>query len=132
MEETNFFEMLCNEFPFIYDPNNRWSMPSTQKGWDEIIISLSSKINEHVKHWSKSDQPKVLQIKEKFGELRFYISTEDIHISKLISEAEYEAFKTCEFCGNKENIRQFQKGKRKYGWIKRLCEKCGQEWEKPY
>ena len=121
--------MLCNKFPFIYDPDNRWSMPSTDEGWDEIIISLSSKINEHVKNWSKNEQPKILQIKEKFGELRFYISTTDNYISELIKEAEDEANQTCEFCGSKENIQQFQKGKRKYGWIKKLCDKCGNEWE---
>jgi hypothetical protein len=57
---------------------------------------------------------KVLQVKEKFGGLRFYSNFSDEAISHVIRDAEAESLKTCEVCG--------KPGKpNRGGWIKTCC-----------
>jgi len=67
-----------------------------------------------------------VQVKEKFGGLRFYIGPviqdKADEVYDAISEAESESFKTCEYCGTKENVTT--KGP---GWIKTLCNDCRKE-----
>lgn len=85
-------------------------------GWYNIIDELSSKL-----------EPMgvvALQVKEKFGGLRFYVgNVTDEHkteVFNIISEAESKSFSTCETCG--------ESGKaRRSGWIKTLCDKCANE-----
>jgi hypothetical protein len=80
-------------------------------GWSDIIKRLISDLEGL--GWDGN----LLQIKEKFGGLRFYIGkgTEKIHARIL--QAEEESFKVCELCG--------EKGKpRGGGWIKTLCGGC--------
>lgn len=63
--------------------------------------------------------PTVLQVKEKFGGLRFYIGGGDKHINDLISKAEKESFEICEYCGSIDDVKQTRGG-----WIKTLCWVC--------
>lgn len=63
---------------------------------------------------------KVLQVKQKFGGLRFYVDKESKELSKIIREAELEADKTCEECGSKEDVKKHSPK----GWIFTLCRKC--------
>jgi len=128
--QIEFYQFLCRNYPHIFNYENKYATPDTQSGWNSIIISLSEKINDYVKGWREEDKPKVMQIKEKFGRLRYYITTSDNVIFKLIRKAEDESVQTCETCGNKNDIKDHKRGQRKYGWIKRLCENCGEEWEK--
>ena len=86
-------------------------------GWYSIIYNLSEKI-------TKLDPTvEAVQVKEKFGGLRFYIGPVKIEHSKevydAIDQAEDESFKTCEVCGSKENVTTEGSN-----WIKTLCEKC--------
>ena len=64
----------------------------------------------------------ILQIKEKFGGLRFYISDKTTSAFKPfqtlrdhIDEAEHQSYKTCEECGEKGFLRTDR------SWIKTLC-----------
>lgn len=57
----------------------------------------------------------VLQAKEKFGGLRFYIANDSDLIHARINAAESESYKTCEQCGAAGLPRQD-------GWIKTLCD----------
>lgn len=61
--------------------------------------------------------PCAVQIKEKFGELRVYMSYYNEEIEKFINEAEELSRKTCERCGAPGE----QKGG---GWIVTLCDEC--------
>jgi hypothetical protein len=86
-------------------------------GWIQIIDNLSEKIIEI------DPEIEAVQVKEKFGGLRFYINgakkeTAD-EIYTLIHKAESESLKTCEKCGNKENAKL-----RDDSWIFTLCDKC--------
>jgi hypothetical protein len=58
----------------------------------------------------------LIQVKEKFGTLRFYYSGGDDYISGLVAMAESMSGHTCEECGSPGEIRRG-------GWIKTLCDK---------
>ena len=81
----------------------------TGKGWDKIIEPLLIKANE--------EGVKVHQIKEKFGGLRFYVSSCSAELGLMIDIAEEQSLHVCESCG--------APGKRRAGsWIKTLCDNC--------
>lgn len=89
---------------------------SCNEGWYQIIHDL---IEDLIKlGWDKS----VLQVKEKFGGLRFYISQSTEKMDQRIAYAEQESTKTCEFCGTKENVTTAT-NPGEY-WIRSLCNGC--------
>jgi len=112
-------EKITKDFPEIYSDCFDYNF-SIGEGWYKIVYDLTEAINNINKN------VKVLQVKEKFGELRFYISipneeaVNEIYV--LIRKAMGESSKTCEFCGTKKNITTEGKF-----WIKTLCNKCREE-----
>jgi len=62
--------------------------------------------------------PSASQVKEKFGTLRFYMSTETDEMSKIIDEYERKSEVTCESCGKPSKLRNC------YGWVYNCCDKC--------
>lgn len=102
-------------------------------GWWPIVESLSGQISSYVK-WRNNtreallkDNPhdhkipnyvepvKVVQIKEKFGGLRFYYEGGDEQIYGMVRIAESWASHSCEECGTPGKMREG-------GWIKTLCD----------
>lgn len=61
--------------------------------------------------------PCAAQVKEKFGTLRFYMTTYDDEIENLICKAEVKSGKTCERCGKPGKLRDS-------GWWVTLCDAC--------
>lgn len=103
-------------------------------GWFDLIWELCEKIEKEldVMEIDVSEEAKgrlddtysefeVIQVKEKFGTLRFYTNwgTEEIH--NLINEAEGKSATICETCGDAGEIRN------DIGWISVLCDKHYQE-----
>ena len=90
------------------------------EGWFDIIKKLCSQIDELL---TKKDKKsfRVIQVKEKFGTLRFYTSFITNEIEKAINEAEKLSGETCESCGAKGTMRN------RYDWLMVRCDKC---WEK--
>ena len=89
-------------------------------GWYNIIDSLCKNIME-------TDPPatfKALQVKEKWGGLRFYITGETDEIYALISTAEDVSFNVCEDCGTTKNVTT------EGGYILTLCKACREKREK--
>jgi hypothetical protein len=102
-------------------------------GWYKILHDLSTKIeiileknaekykicegkeNEYCEMYA-------IQIKEKYGTLRFYMSCETDEISDLISETEALSSQTCESCGAMAKMR----GTR---WFEVKCDNCFKERE---
>ncbi len=92
-------------------------------GWFNIIESLSleiEKIARKLKEAGVDDErlPLVMQVKQKYGTLRFYVDYSTGEIEALIERAEVETEITCECCG-------------KPGWINEekvylrvLCDDC--------
>lgn len=62
----------------------------------------------------------ILQIKEKFGTLRFYVGSASDEVHYAISVAEDLSAETCEQCGNKAKTIQ-------RGWLRTLCKKCSKD-----
>lgn len=88
-------------------------------GWYNIIDKLCDNIQSHI-DWYNRDGEKVpqlvaVQVKEKFGTLRFYTNPTTDYFRGLIDMAEAMSEITCEVCGTP--------GKRRGGgWIKTLCD----------
>ena len=75
-------------------------------------------INIHNKHLEPITQLVCEQIKEKFGELRFYYSGGDKVCDGIVQLAEYILWETCESCGSHEDLITTK------NWISRKCKKC--------
>ncbi len=97
--------------------NNKFRLEMKEK------IENGQEVHEH---WRKEYElnklePKLIpsfqaiQIKEKFGTLRFYYSGGDEYISGIINFAENMSGEICEVCGNKGKLRNGS-------WIKTLCD----------
>lgn len=80
-------------------------------GWFDIIWRLCENIDSLA-----GPEFEVMQVKEKFGGLRFYTYNGSPEIDKMIEQAESESYKTCEVCGEPGK----PQGK---SWIKTVCEK---------
>jgi len=89
-----------------FSPNLLQRLPSTDQfvtigeGWIPLVEKLNKDIAEFLPNY------KILQIKEKFGGLRFYVAYDesftDLQIAEmeaLIKKAEMESFKICDVCG---------------------------------
>jgi hypothetical protein len=86
-------------------------------GWEPIIRRLSEKIEEYNK--KHEDNPVIaVQVKEKFGSLRFYVSHYPDEIDGLVDAAEAESERVCEICGKEGKLRP------DLGWMLTLCDDC--------
>jgi len=61
-----------------------------------------------------------LQVKEKFGTLRFYYSGGDDYIRGVVSMAESMSARTCEACGSTDKTVKANPG----NWVAIRCDKC--------
>lgn len=117
---------LFVDFPNLYAGRN---LPITENlmpfgfecgdGWFNLIYELSEKITK------LDPNCKAVQVKEKFGGLRFYTGGTTKEVHDLISEYENKSYKTCEDCGDTETAKT-----RDDGWIYTLCNKCWKELKK--
>lgn len=135
-----FVQGLKDTYPEMYEDVNCGIYIG--EGWYKIINQLSDVIHTHVK-WNNQNReyrlgdsrftedqipefleyPRVRQIKEKFGGLRFYCDGGDDYIDGAIVMAEMWAANTCEKCGEVGT-------RRAGGWIRTLCDKHEDEYQK--
>lgn len=91
---------------------------SVKDGWFKIIYNLCKEIDFLLTEEERKNF-KVLQMKEKFGGLRFYTANTPKRLKNkiysLISKAESESFNICEVCGHRG------KPRKDLSWIKTLC-----------
>lgn len=87
-------------------------------GWFNIINMMCQLIQSHV-DWRQDTCPQVVavQVKEKFGTLRFYYEGGDEYIQGITSMAEAMSGVTCEACGVPGTARHG-------GWIHVYCDPC--------
>lgn len=116
-------EQLIERFPYIQNKENiglQWGTGvDCGDGWYNLINELLEKIEEIYKINNKDIKDfKILHIKEKFGELRVYVSTEFLEVHRLITEYENLSAKICENCGKEGNLYN------KKGYLLTLCGKC--------
>jgi hypothetical protein len=128
---------LCEEFPEIFAQRNM-SMQETcmcwgfacGDGWYQIIHDLCSVIKNHIWNLNNSidytnkkegkEEPHVncqaVQVKEKFGTLRFYTNYDDEYIAGAIHMAEHVSERTCEVCGKAGELKDI------HGWLSTTCD----------
>lgn len=133
--KTELEQKLFNKYPEIFRQKDL-SMKETcmcwgiecGDGWYNLIDMLCSILQFNT---DKNNYPQVeaIQVKEKFGGLRFYyniLAKEDDKyyerhcgsIEGTISFVEYLSEKVCERCGSNKNVEATK------GWISHLCEDC--------
>ena len=81
-------------------------------GWFTILFNLSKELEA----MEGIEDVHVTQVKEKFGGLRFYISSGTSEMFDAIDYAEEESYTICETCGEPGEPRND-------GWIQTLCDK---------
>lgn len=98
-----------------------WRNIDTGPGWWPIITRLDRDLRKI------SITYRVAQVKEKFGGLRYYTELDNSSCKDefyaRIREAEEEASRTCEECGQPGKLRD------RRGWLKTLCDEEATEWE---
>lgn len=125
---------LCHDFPEIFK-DRHGDMTKTAMcwgfdcgdGWFDILYRTCQSITEYLKQNPEVPQVVAVQVKEKFGGLRFYVYGGDGTVWDMLDVAEKESYRTCESCGTKEDVSQNEGG-----WIKTLCTKCREAQEKEY
>jgi hypothetical protein len=78
-------------------------------GWSGILDRLYDKLPKKLY---------VMQVKEKYGSLRFYVGSASNRTFDLISKAEKESETTCEMCEKPGEIKQIR------GWYSCRCPEC--------
>jgi len=131
---------ICERFSFY-----RTNLPITESllcfgfecgnGWFDLLWELSEKLEvlyqEYLKTKPVEDLAKslllddrqefnVVQVKEKFGGLRFYTDWATDEMQNIINEYEDKSYTICENCGKPGS-------QSKSGWIKTLCKNCKEE-----
>lgn len=95
-------------------------------GWYKIIDILCGQIQHHI-DWAQEQKEKygrgegcsqvvAVQVKEKFGGLRFYYDGGDDMIYGMVRMAESWAANTCEVCGEKGELRN------DHNWLYTACD----------
>ena len=86
-------------------------------GWYDLIRELSEKIDyeKTMQFGEESRELYAMQVKEKYGTLRFYMNVAIPEVNDLIWEYEAKSAVTCERCGKPGKIRDTS-------WIQTLCD----------
>jgi len=87
-------------------------------GWLPLLKELFDKIQKLVDNDPQCNALEVVQVKEKFGELRVYLNYSYEKIDNLIDEYTRKSKTICEWCGEKGKLRNDN------GWYTTLCNKC--------
>lgn len=112
---------LIESFPMLYRGVDEGPMSclicfgmECDDGWFDLIFELSRQICE------MSPMTKAMQVKEKFGALRFYVSGGESVIFDIIDQFEECSVRICEVCGAPGKTRGMS-------WLKTLCDKHAKE-----
>lgn len=141
--KEEFDKILVEKYPKIFKDRNGDPKSTLMcfgfghgDGWFQIIDSLCGNIQQYT-DWNNNNFAKgyeqykevkqlvAVQVKEKFGGLRFYYEGGDEHIHGMVRMAESWASVTCEVCGKPGQLRSG-------GWIKTLCDEHEEERQQRY
>lgn len=139
------YEDLCRRYPALFQQCYDFSIG---EGWMPLVETLAARIQwaidsrrerlaqlerqsernqeaidrlaGELRHLDESP-PRILQVKEKFGELRFYMSGGLAEFREWIAFAEDYSSSICERCGRRA-VRKTR------GWVRNLCEEDYQAW----
>ena len=120
-------ETLAKKYPQININDHIWHelVAATIEygtGWHDLVIELVKKIESiYEKNNVDISEFRIDQIKEKYGELRFYTSSSISEVHDIILEYENRSATICDECGDIGSLYE------KNGWLQTLCEKCASE-----
>ena len=81
------------------------------RGWESFVEPIIKKCEEK--------GLTIMQIKEKYGGLRFYYGPMDDEVDAMVEAAEEQSYRTCEVCGGPGMLRDG-------GWLQTLCDEHGE------
>jgi hypothetical protein len=122
-------EEILNKYPLLYKDKSLSPRESLMcfgfecgPGWYDILDRLSAKLEKEIEKFLQDNPqaeyaPRAVQVKEKYGSLRFYMHGSTEAMENFITEAEEESERTCENCGKEGKANDG-------GWIRVLCSKC--------
>lgn len=91
----------------------RWTGP----GWNKIILDCDREMS------AVDPEYTILQIKEKFGGLRYYVSTSSEELWDIESKYEALSFTICELCGSEKDVTTGPMGESRF-WSITACGAC--------
>ena len=122
-------DKLVRDFPLLYKEYGgsqyetcmAWGFECSD-GWFALLYEASVKLEPLIEEYRKENPqeeylPCASQVKEKFGTLRFYLSTGTREMYAIVDEAEELSGKTCEVCGKEGKTGGT-------GWYRTLCDNC--------
>jgi hypothetical protein len=91
-------------------------------GWFDLLDTLCTQLLalEPVDEGEGIQPLRAVQVKEKYGTLRFYVGHASDEAFALINFAEALSARICETCGNRGRTRGT-------GWLKTLCDSCAEK-----
>ena len=104
-------QKLVDKYPKLFSSQQFWGVECGD-GWFDLLDYLCGSL---ITYTYGDEEIYVDQVKEKFGQLRFYLSKEDDVMHGMVSMAEYMSAHTCEICGNRGEMRTG-------GWVVTLCD----------
>lgn len=110
----------------LYGTDTGWPMKwgfSCRDGWFQILMRLSERIEADLQAMREAGTPAeklphALQVKEKFGGLRFYMDRQSEKWTDWIKEAEAESLETCEWCSAPGTLYE------RRGYMQTMCDLC--------
>lgn len=100
-------KILVESFPNLYKHNMVFECAD---GWYNLLYDLSVQLEKIIVEYKKNNpddsdwHPYASQVKEKYGTLRFYMSTYLDDFDDYINKAEDMSGETCEVCGDKGEL----------------------------
>lgn len=121
---TNSLETLAQLYPEIFPPRTPRHHQDQEKpliwgfecgdGWYTLIHDLCQSIMTHCST-TGDPVPVAVQVKEKYGGLRFYVDDATDHVQKIIDHYERISDGICEVCGEPGTARDD-------GWLTTRCD----------
>lgn len=118
-------DRLCSSIQNHIDNHNNWVEEYGKKFYEKCKAS-----GEPLREEDRTPIPQVvaLQVKEKFGSLRFYYNGGDEIIRGMVHLAESMSYRICEECGVMTELVNRNAG----GWIRTTCPMCSKDGKSHY
>lgn len=124
-------EALVKDFPYLFADRNG-DMRDTcfafgfecGDGWEPLLREAAEKLEPLCKAYAEQmteeekasgGHPRASQIKEKYGTLRFYMTSATDEMYEIVTEAERKSEDTCDRCGSPGKLRGG-------GWLYTTCD----------
>lgn len=129
--EKAFNKALCERYPFLIPRNifsdeivgdwgYEWTeLDSMAPGWRKSFgIQFMEDLRDDLLRTGYLDEFRITQIKEKYGELRFYVSSAHRSTHDIIDRYESLSRRVCMLCGNPAELKWVN------GWADTICDEC--------